>query len=434
MARYDRIAPLPAPLRENAFPAWLALRDIDGSDRDNEVSRRARLRFLSIRPIARLLDRGIAGVSRESYLAQIEAVREELGYLPARDVERVRLARFLHQVEARDPARIIAATLEMADACAVAGHTYAAEEYALTALGLAKANGEVRLEGCAHLALSRVYRMRGQLDDAATCGEKAAALSERGGSRIDLVNARGEQALLAALKGDHAGAGTLLDRTLREVRAASDTTAEGIVAARYVACMLVLKEPAAALEHGSVALRHLEDVRERAMLLELIGTAFAMIGLYKAAERCFAQIAQRGMDPPLRARARAAHALTAVAGGSLNVFRERRSALLKDVAEWFADPRVAAYVHTELGRACVVAGDVDDAREHLRAAIALARQHSIADVLPRAEDVLTALEQNSIRELVSVPGTGPTAEAARRVAEQVEALPELSVIPSVAGT
>ena len=28
MARYDRIAPLPAPSREAAFPGWLVLREI----------------------------------------------------------------------------------------------------------------------------------------------------------------------------------------------------------------------------------------------------------------------------------------------------------------------------------------------------------------------------------------------------------------------
>src|SRR5687768_13984922 len=100
MARYDRIAPLTPPARDTAFPAWQILRDLDGIDRDAELARRARLRFLAIRPLRRLLDRGNA-VGRESYRAQIEAVREELGYLPSRDIERVRLARFLHSIEER---------------------------------------------------------------------------------------------------------------------------------------------------------------------------------------------------------------------------------------------------------------------------------------------------------------------------------------------
>src|SRR5512146_336551 len=98
MARYDRIAPLSAPSRENTFPGWPVLRDLEGIDRDAELARSARLRFLVLRPVRRLLDRGIANVGRDSYLQQIETVREELGYLPARDVERARLARFLHQV------------------------------------------------------------------------------------------------------------------------------------------------------------------------------------------------------------------------------------------------------------------------------------------------------------------------------------------------
>jgi hypothetical protein len=112
MARYDRIAPLTAPVRESSFPGWLVLRDIEGNDRDVEAARRARLRFLALRPVTRLLERGVDGVGRESYLSQIEAVREELGYLPARDIERARLARFLHSIEGREAARVITATLE----------------------------------------------------------------------------------------------------------------------------------------------------------------------------------------------------------------------------------------------------------------------------------------------------------------------------------
>ena len=112
MARYDRIAPLTAPRREGSFPGWLVLRDIEGNDRDVEAARRARLRFLALRPVSRLLDRGVDGVGRESYLSQIEAVREELGYLPARDIERARLARFLHNVEGRDATLVISATLD----------------------------------------------------------------------------------------------------------------------------------------------------------------------------------------------------------------------------------------------------------------------------------------------------------------------------------
>lgn len=434
MARYDRIAPLPAPSRETAFPAWLVLRDIDGSDRDNEVARRARLRFLAIRPIVRLLDRGMSGVSRDSYLAQIEAVREELGYLPARDVERARLARFLHQVEERDPVRVVSATLEMADACANAGQTYAAEEYALTALALATSNDEQRMKGVAHTILCRVYRMRGQVADAQAHAQDALATAQLFGSRTDVVNARAEQAMVAAVNGDRSVATALLDETVSEMRAAGDAAALALTEARYCACLLELSEPAAALEHGWAALRQLDDARERAALLDLVGSALMRLGLYKAAERCFSMVAQRGVDPSLRARARAGQAVAAAASGATAVFRDRRSAVLNDAAEWSADPRVAAFVQLEMGRGCVAVGDVDDARDHLREAITLARQHSIADVLPRAEDILSALERNTTKDLIAVLRSGPEADAVRKIADQVEALPELSLVPSIAGT
>lgn len=433
MARYDRIAPLAPPPREAAFPAWPALRDIEGNDRDAEVGRRARLRFLALRPVARLLDRGVAGVSRESYLAQIEAVREELGYLPARDVERARLARFLHQVEDRDVARVIGATLEMAEACAFAGHMYAAEEYALTALGLANSNDEIKLTGSACTTLSRIYRVRGQLDEAAAHASKALATAERISARADLVNARAEGAMIAAARGDRVAAIRILEHTLQEMRVLNDSQTEALVQARLCACMLALNEVGSALEHGWSALRQLDDVRERAALLDLVGTALRRLGLHKAAERCFSMIAQRGVDPALRARARAAQAVAAAASGSIGVFRERRSALLNDAAEWSADPRIAAFVQLELGRGCIVVGDIDFARDHLREAISYARRHGIAEVPPAAEEVLSALEKDSTRDPLAA-AVLPVADTARRIADQVEALPELTLVPSIAGT
>jgi tetratricopeptide (TPR) repeat protein len=425
MARYDRIAPLTAPMRETSFPGWLVLRDIEGNDRDVEAARRARLRFLALRPVARLLDRGIDGVSRESYLSQIEAVREELGYLPARDIERARLARFLHNVEGRDATRVITAALEMAEACATAGQTHGAEEYALTAAGLAAANADVRLEGVAHSTLARIYRERGQLDDAEKTVRIAIANAERLAHHTELVLARTEQALIVAARGNRQEAPRILHATLLQMEAAGDTHAAALAHAKLCACSLALGDAGAALEHGWAALRQMDDLRERAILLQSVAEAFSRVGLHKAAERCYSMVAQRGVDPTLRARARAAQALASVAGGSAAVFRERRSALLNDASEWSADPRIAAFVHLELGRGCVIASDIDFARDHLRDAISIARRHGLSDILLRAEEVLTALEQNSTRDLVAVHG-GPS-EAARRIADQLDALPDLAL-------
>lgn len=430
MARYDRIAPLSAPARAGALPGWSVLRDLEGNDRDVELARRARLRFLAIRPLWRLLDNPNAGVKRESYRAQIQAVREELGYLPARDVERTRLARFLHNIEEADPVRVMAASLEMADACATAGQMFGAEEYALTALGLAAAYNAVRVAGTANTTLARIYRMRGLWPEAAECAARAEAIADAVGANSDAVRARAELALAAAGCGEAALARSIMAAALNSANAARDIQAGALAEAKLCECELALGNAEAALQHGWAALRQLDDPRDRALLLEAVGTAFAVIGLYKASERCFTMVAQRGVDSALRARARAALAVAAAAADTPQVFRDRRVSLLNDAAEWSADPRVSAFVQVELGLGCLLAGDLDFAREHVRVAITTARKHSLSDVLRRAEGVLAALQQNTGVQLIAVNVARSVTDESLRIAEQLETLPDLAVSAS----
>ncbi|HEX6559443.1 MAG TPA: hypothetical protein VF021_08265 [Longimicrobiales bacterium] len=425
MARYDRIAPLTAPTRDSAFPAWPVLRDIEGNDRDGDFARRARLRFLALRPVRRVLDHKDTPVGRESYLNQIEGVREELGYLPTRDVERARLARFLHHIEDRDSNRVVAAALEMADACAAAGHMYGAEEYALTALGLAEHHREARLQCAAYTCLARIERQRAEWQQSADYATKALHLAEDSNAISDMVRAQGEQALAAAMRGEADHARTMIGNLLAKARSLKDAEAEACGQAIACGCENLLNNPDAALEHGWAALRHIDDARDRAALLEQVAAAFAALGLHKAAERCLAMVAQRGVDPALRARARALQAVQAAALDSQQLFRERRAALLNDAAEWSADPRVFAFVHLELGRAAIAVGDADYAREHLRDAINTARKNGLHDIITSAENVLTALEQNATHLIKA--GLRPAADGARRIAEQMEALPDLVV-------
>jgi ribosomal protein L12E/L44/L45/RPP1/RPP2 len=333
MARYDRIAPLSSPTRDHAFPAWPVLRDVEGQDRDADVCRRARLRFLALRPVRRLIDRGPAEVSGDSFSRQIETVREELSSLASRDVERVRITKFVRQVEDRDLRRVVAALVDYAEQAHAAGHVHAAEEYALTA--------EMAQSGVAQELLDRMRAQPGAEDDAA------------------------------------------------------------------------------ALENGWNELRQTQEPRRRAQILESIGRALLGLRLLTAADRCFAIIAQRPTDLSLRSRARGAHALIAGLAGDVANFRARRTALLNDDAEWAPDPRVAAGVHMDLAQGCLAVGDPDFAREHLRAAITIARRHNYAELLARAEGILTALEQNT--EVLLQP-LHASSEAAQRIAAQIELL------------
>lgn len=414
MARYDRIAPLNPPARDNAFPGWWILRDLEGLDRDVELSRRARLRFLALRPVLRLVETG-TNTPRESYVAQIDGVREQLGYLPARDAERSRIARFLHQIEDGDITHVASATLDMAAGCASAGHLYGAEEYAFVASSLADKLSDNRLKSAASAMLAQVHRMRGQLLESADHASAAVASAEKSGDVDAIVRAKAELALTLAKQGELSTARRL----------AASHPASPLAAARLAAFELAVSNPDAALEHGVPALRQLDDLRERALLLEVLGRAFTDLGLYKAAERCFSIVAQRGVDAVLRARARAALAVCAAARGDLDQLRERRTALLNDSLEW-ADPRALAFIQLELGRASMITRDVDFAREHLRLALGAARKHHLNDIISRVEEVISALERNAAEQLA--PTRAQAAEASRRIAEQFESLPDIPVI------
>lgn len=140
MARYDRIARLDPPERDGAFTGWLTLRDLEGRERDTALGRRARLRFLAVRLIHRLIQRGDA-IDGASLQQQCDATREELGQLSNRDPERQLLADLLRAVPTLDIPAIVRSTLELADAAVAAGHGSAAEEFYRAGMELATVHG-----------------------------------------------------------------------------------------------------------------------------------------------------------------------------------------------------------------------------------------------------------------------------------------------------
>ena len=140
MARYDRIARLDSPERDDAFTGWLMVRDLENRERDADLGRRARLRFLAMRLLDRIVRRG-SEIDGDSIQQQANAVREELGQLPSRDPDRERLATLLEHVAGGDMKAAVESTLDMAEAARGDGHPYAAEEWYRTALSLARGQG-----------------------------------------------------------------------------------------------------------------------------------------------------------------------------------------------------------------------------------------------------------------------------------------------------
>lgn len=155
MARYDRIARLGSPRRDHVFTGWYMVRDLENRERDADLGRRARLRFLALRLVDRMTRPG-AGKDDDSLHRQADAVREELGQLPSRDPDRERLAELLEHVSAMDVGAVAAVILQMAAAATEDGHPYAAEEWYRAAHRLAVAGDLQQVAASATSGLTRL--------------------------------------------------------------------------------------------------------------------------------------------------------------------------------------------------------------------------------------------------------------------------------------
>jgi tetratricopeptide (TPR) repeat protein len=415
VARYDRIARIESPARADAFAGWLALRDLEGHEREPEFGRRARLRFLALRPVRRLLDRGLDGVDDASLYRQIEGIREELGHLPSRDTERRLLADYLREVEGRDPDRLTRAVLALGHTAEAAGHGYAAEEFYLTALEMSEAHGlPLRTESLRSLA--RLYAKRESWAEATERFEAAAASAEAETDEPAWAEALCGLAMVQARSGDAAGGrATLTQVAERGERGHDDRLIAAAAAAR---CSLELAggQTEAALEAGWRAVELLPDSDPlRADVLFDLAAGFRQLRLHEPAEACYRVVLDCSDLADRRVRAELELAITAAEAGDRPAFGARGHALTGSLDD--ADARLAADIHLGLGRASMLLEDADGARVYLRQAMATARRSGLGHAALQAEDLLAGIERLADTELRSDAST-PTA-GVQAVADRV---------------
>jgi tetratricopeptide (TPR) repeat protein len=426
MARYDRIARIESPARADAFAGWLALRDLEGHEREPEFGRRARLRFLALRPVRRLLDRGFAGVDDASLDQQVEGVREELGHLPSRDAERRLIADYLRELDARDPARLAVAMLVLGDAADAAGHGYAAEEFYLTALEMADAHQLWPSRAQALSSLAKLYAKRQSWAEAMERFEAAAQAAEDEGDGPAWADAVCGLAVVQARAGDAAAGRSTLARVTERGEREQDHRLLGTAAAATCALELAEGQTEAALQAGWRAVELLPDSEPlRADALFALASGFRQLRLREPAEACYRVVLDSPARPDRGIRARLELAVTAAEAGDQAAFGERSGALMQSLDE--ADARLAADIHLGLGRGSMLLEDGDGARVHLRQAVTRARRGGLGDAALVAEDLLIGLE----RQADGVPhpeAANPTA-AVRTIAERVESL-RRTLVPS----
>jgi len=405
MARYDRIAPLPAPVREAAFPGWLIFRDLEGRERDSELARRARLRFLALRPLRRVLALGLEGVSAASYARQVEAIREELGHLPARDPERLRISRYLHEIESRSPADLAAAVAGLGDVAEEAGHACAAEEFYRSGLELAQAFGRAAAAAAALRRLGTLCFRHGREEEAEQHLSAAATAATAAGAHGEWAKAACAGARLLLRRGDGAGASAMLEQVLRQGRSWADRQVQSLACAGLAESALAAGDAEAAVEHAWTALENASDSPCRAAALEAAGGAFRTLGLLDAALRAYEMLLSEALPAADLWRAHADVAGSYAEAGRLEEFALARKRLLRDARAESPPPRPAAEMHLRLARACLLVGVPDVARDHLRDGLDAARRGGYPDLVAALEvEVTQASAAGSGRTLPGEPG------------------------------
>lgn len=422
MARYDRIARLDPPQRDRAFDGWLTLRDLEGREREPELGRRARLRFLALRPVRRLLLRGLRETDADSLNRQVESVKEELGQLPTRDPEREILTRYLEEIGGRSPGGLFRATLDVGRSAEAGGHSHAAEEFYRTALELAEAHDlDSRPEALRFLA--RLYRDRGEWETALECLEDATTLAGTTGDLVEWARGMDGVAAVHLRRGDPDAARAALDEVARRAGGEHEGLVRGIAAAGRCALELVVGDPEKVLEAGwrAISLMPPSDEARNAVLLNM-AAAFRRLGLHEAAASCYRIVARWAAWPEHRAEARMEDAVVSAEAGRPEEFLERRRALLDDIHP--LDRSFRALLDLGLGRGALIAGEERLARDHLREAISAARDLAADDLLQRSEALLTALEDGQDPALERP--LDPSDES-RRIAGRVQSLRERAV-------
>jgi tetratricopeptide (TPR) repeat protein len=309
------------------------------------------------------------------------------------------------------------ATLQVGEFCEANGYLGAAEEYSHCALALARSVQRDRLSAAATRALARVALAAGRIEEAEQISMQACDLALAADDRAEWVRAVGQLAAVHRRRGAVTQARDALLQTLRRARDWTDDAVTGIALAQLAQHAVTQEQFDTAVEHGWSAVRLLDAGVERTRVLLLLGEALVRLGLVRAAIRCYTLAAQGAHTAALRVAAQSGLASAAAELPDREQVAAARNAAQRELSQTPRLPRAAA--HIELGRAAFQCGDIDDAREHLRHALALLGPAAPRELGARAEDLLRALERNAA-EVLSRPLATEVLEQTRRIAAQLE--------------
>ena len=397
---------LPAGGRARArprFAGWPVLRDIEGREDEEATSRRIGSRFLVARLLRATVDDDFA-IDPKAMAEQVTAVARELTGVPPDDPEQLLWDAVLRGLDRGDWRVLSAATRALARSVELQGHHHGARELYEIAHHAAVAGGSlVEAAECARM-LGRLFRWRGEWDEAIRWYEAArAAVRLEADSATEAVVLDG---LASAVrdKGNLPRARELLQEGLLIAQESGDDYALASIHHTFMSVERLSGRLAHAVAHGWRAVNlHPEEEKRHFVLVSLAG-CLAEMGELNTAEDSYAIVAERVQRTDWRCAALVMLAHISALRGDRPMFEERLERHSRAGWRESASTPVHAQTLQYLGLSWLALGETGPARTWLERARDYAQEHGVNQVYFECESALAGLDSTGATPAVASVG------------------------------
>jgi len=377
---------------KSTFPGWRFLEDLEGHESDEERTATVTRRFLVGRLVRSLLEEDLS-VPDEQRAEAVERARLELESKAEGDVtDAMELEPVLEAYSKGDLEALGYSLLALGEAAERHDHANGALESFSCAFDLAAAQSMPRLAIDAARFSGRVLRRRAQWSDADRWYELA----------LDVAKSAGLQDLAAR---SVSGLG-LIKRDLGNLPAARERFEEALVLAQSADApealasvyhdLMGLEQMAGdlhqALRHGWRAVNTYTTETGRTRCMASMGGVLVELGDWTAAEDAYSVVTLSSQERYYLVYATDALGHISALRGDVagyELYAARCDALDWENGAGFAKAEILLY----RGLSCRALGRTGDARSWLLRAVDFAAEHRFSQVLFRAEDALSVLEQ-----------------------------------------
>ena len=386
---------LDAERPEGDFPGWPILQDLEGRESDEEVGRRIAQRFVVGR-VARMHLNDELVTSPERIAEQVRRARMELpDPKQSADPEVAEWHRILELLVRGAPDELADRFIRLGDLVERQAHDNGALEMYSCAYEIATALRLPRAAAEASRYMGNLLRRRASWEEAGSRLTSAREIAELAGLRDIAARSMVGLSLMRQDAGNLPAARTGLRESLHVAERSGDADTVAMVHHALMGVEQLAGNLSVSLEHGWVAVATYQSHERRTRCMAGLAAALADCGDREAAEDAWSWVAQRSDEAYYQIYAHDALAYLAALRGDGVAFA--RHAQQCDALGWTDKPGYAkAEILFYRGVSYRALGDLPQAREWLRAAVAFAEEHKYNHVLFRADEALASLAEECV--------------------------------------